>query len=257
MKHSGVVLQGLTFARSGAIVAAPTTRPEGEGSGRTWDYRYTWLRDASMTMQGLFIAACPDEAGRYFSFLSRAAGTQLARGLDLQIMFGIGGERDLTERTIGHLAGWRNSGPVRVGNQAWEQRQLDVYGAVLDAAHTLRSQLTDMADETRVFLVAVVEAAATRWREPDQGIWEVRDDPKPYLHSKLMCGCSKKRRCEPGSISSTSMLPRCWQPRTPRICTNSTKQCGYISPITPTKEPAKSPLDQKAGGPPDYRRTTR
>lgn len=188
VQHSGAVLQGLTFARSGAIVAAPTTSlPEGEGSGRTWDYRYTWLRDASMTMQGLFIAACPDEAARYFSFLSRASGTQLERGLDLQIMFGIGGERDLAERTIEHLDGWRNSGPVRVGNQAWEQRQLDVYGAVLDAAHTLRDQLTDMDEETRVFLVAAVEAAASRWRESDQGIWEVRDDPKPYLHSKLMC----------------------------------------------------------------------
>ena len=99
--HSGVVLQGLTYARSGAMVAAPTTSlPEGVGSGRTWDYRFTWVRDASMTMQGLYVAACPDEAERFFTFLARAAATQLDRGLDLQIMYGIGGERDLTERTL-------------------------------------------------------------------------------------------------------------------------------------------------------------
>jgi len=186
--HSGVVLQGLTYARSGAIVAAPTTSlPEGVGSGRTWDYRYTWVRDASMTMQGLFVAACPDEAGRFFEFLSRAASTQLDRGLHLQIMFGIGGERDLSEREIPHLVGWRNSGPVRVGNDAWSQHQLDVYGALLDAAYSLRLQLTELDEPTRSFLVAAVDTAASHWREDDQGIWEVRGAARPFLHSKLMC----------------------------------------------------------------------
>jgi GH15 family glucan-1,4-alpha-glucosidase len=186
--HSGVVLQGLTYARSGAVVAAPTTSlPEGVGSGRTWDYRYTWVRDASMTLQGLYVAACPDEAERFFAFLARAAATQLDRGLHLQIMFGIGGERDLTEREVPHLTGWRDSGPVRVGNDAWEQRQLDVYGALLDAAHTLRAQLADLDEPTRMFLIAAVEAAAARWPEDDQGIWEVRGAARPFLHSKLMC----------------------------------------------------------------------
>ncbi len=186
--HSGVVLQGLTYARSGAVVAAPTTSlPEGIGSGRTWDYRFTWVRDASMTLQGLFIAACPDEAGRFFSFLARAAATQLERGLHLQIMYGIAGERDLAERELPHLSGWRQSGPVRVGNEAWRQHQLDVYGALLDAAYTLRLQLTELDEATRHFLVAAVDAAATRWREDDQGIWEMRGPARPFLHSKLMC----------------------------------------------------------------------
>ncbi len=121
--HSGVVLKGLTYARTGAIVAAPTTSlPEGVGSARTWDYRFTWIRDASMTLQGLWIAACPDEAGRFFSFLATAASTQLVRRVDLQIMFGVGvgGERDLTEHELPHLAGWRGSRPVRTGNDAWD-----------------------------------------------------------------------------------------------------------------------------------------
>ncbi len=188
VRHSGVVLQGLTYARSGAVVAAATTSlPEGVGSGRTWDYRYTWVRDASMTLQGLFVAACPDEAGRFFAFLARSAATQLERGEPLQIMFGIGGEHDLTERELPHLSGWRDSGPVRVGNDAWGQRQLDVYGALLDAASTLRVQLGDLGDPTRRLLVGAVDAAAARWRDDDQGIWEIRGDARPFLHSKLMC----------------------------------------------------------------------
>jgi len=186
--HSGVVLQGLTYARTGAVVAAPTTSlPEGVGSARTWDYRFTWVRDASMTMQGLWIAACPEEAGRFFSFLATAASTQLERGLDLQIMFGIGGERDLSERELPHLGGWRASGPVRTGNDAWSQRQLDVYGSLLDAAHTVREQLGGVDDVTRRFLVAAVDTAAERWQTDDQGIWEMRGPARPYLHSKLMC----------------------------------------------------------------------
>ncbi|CAN5642772.1 glycoside hydrolase family 15 protein [soil metagenome] len=188
VQHSGVVLQGLTYARSGSIVAAPTTSlPEGVGSERTWDYRFSWVRDASMTMQGLYVAACPDEGGRFFSFISRAAASQLDEGLHLQIMFGIRGERDLTECGLPHLAGWRGSGPVRVGNGAWDQHQLDVYGALLDAAHTLRAQLGSLDEETRLFLVAAVDAAAARWGEDDQGIWEFRGSGRPFLYSKLMC----------------------------------------------------------------------
>ena len=184
---SGLVLQGLTYAPSGALVAALTTSlPEGEGSGRTWDYRYTWVRDASMTMRGLWVAACPDEALRFFAFLARAAGTQLARGRHLQIVFGVGGERDLTERELPHLSGWRGSGPVRAGNGAWDQRQQDVYGALLDAAWVLRDQLGPLDDPTRQFLVAAVEAAAQGWSRPDQGIWEVRGPARRYLHSALM-----------------------------------------------------------------------
>ena len=117
---SGRVLQALTFYPTGAIVAAPTTSlPETPGGSRNWDYRYSWVRDASLTMDALWVAACPDEAAKFFGYLSTAAATSLGRGADLQIMFGVGGERDLSERVLPHLDGWRGSVPVRVGNGAW------------------------------------------------------------------------------------------------------------------------------------------
>ncbi len=187
--QSGLVLQGLSHARTGAIVAAATTSlREGIGTGRNWDYRYTWVRDASMTMRGLWVAACPDEAARFFGFLARAAGTQLQRGIPLQIMFGAGAERDLAEHELTHLRGWRGSGPVRVGNAAWTQQQQDVYGALLDAAFVLRNQLGDVLEEpTRELLIAAVEAAASTWRQPDQGLWEIRGPARRFTHSALMC----------------------------------------------------------------------
>ncbi len=186
--HSGRVLQALTFAPTGAIVAAPTTSlPETVGGERNWDYRYTWVRDASLTMEALWVAACPDEADKFFGFLADAAASQLQRGVDLQIMFGIGGERDLSERELPHLAGWRDSQPVRVGNGAWTQRQLDVYGELLGAAQRLVEQLGDLDPVARRFLAAAADTAASRWKEKDQGIWEIRGEPRDFLYSKLMC----------------------------------------------------------------------
>ena len=188
VRHSGRVLQALTFRLTGAIVAAPTTSlPESLGGERNWDYRYTWIRDASLTLDALWIAACPDEAHWFFSWMAGAVATQIRRGVDLQIMFGVGGERDLSERSLTHLEGWRGSRPVRIGNGAWNQRQLDVYGELLGAARRLRDQLGDLDEATRTFLVEVADAAASRWQEQDQVIWEVRGEPKDFLYSKLMC----------------------------------------------------------------------
>ncbi|MFD4244579.1 glycoside hydrolase family 15 protein [Streptomyces sp. NPDC058525] len=186
--HSGRVLQALTFAPTGAIVAAATTSlPESIGGDRNWDYRYTWVRDASFTLQALATVACQKEKAAFFGFLARAAATQLERGVDLQIMYGIGGERDLSERIVPHLSGWRGSAPVRVGNGAWQQRQLDVYGELLDAAHQLLPPGEQLDPHTRTLLLQAAEAAARRWSEPDQGIWEVRGPSRHFLHSKLMC----------------------------------------------------------------------
>jgi GH15 family glucan-1,4-alpha-glucosidase len=138
-------------------------------------------------MEALWVAACPDEADKFFGFLADAAASQLQRGVDLQIMFGIGGERDLSERELPHLAGWRDSRPVRIGNGAWTQRQLDVYGELLGAAQRLVEQLGELDPVTRRFLAAAADTAASRWKEKDQGIWEIRGEPRDFLYSKLMC----------------------------------------------------------------------
>jgi GH15 family glucan-1,4-alpha-glucosidase len=206
--HSGRVLQALSFAPTGAICAAATTSlPEVVGGTRNWDYRYAWVRDASFTIEALWVAACPDEANEFFDYVTTSAAGSLDRGRDLQIMFGIGGERDLTEREVPRLEGWRRSVPVRVGNGAWSQRQLDVYGELLSAAHRLSDHLFDAAERrvgpmaspdkwgappdlapaTRRFLVQLADTAARRWPEKDQGIWEVRGEPRDFLYSKLMC----------------------------------------------------------------------
>jgi GH15 family glucan-1,4-alpha-glucosidase len=186
--HSGRVLQALTFQPSGAIVAAPTTSlPESVGGERNWDYRYSWVRDSSLTMQALWVAACPDEASDFFAFMTTAAAGSIGPDAPLQIMFGVGAEHDLTERTLPHLSGWRDSRPVRIGNGAWSQQQIDVYGELLDAAYRLSDQLDGIDDDTRAFLRACADTAAVRWREKDQGIWEVRGDPQHFLYSKVMC----------------------------------------------------------------------
>jgi GH15 family glucan-1,4-alpha-glucosidase len=181
-------LQGLTYYPTGAIVAAATTSlPETSGGNRNWDYRFCWVRDGSLTLEALWVAACPDEASKFFDFLTGAALSQMQRGVDLQIMFGIGGEHDLTERELSHLSGWRGSRPVRIGNGAWNQRQVDVYGELLGAVYLLREQLQAVDGTTKEFLADVADAAAARWKEPDQGIWEMRGEPRHFLYSKLMC----------------------------------------------------------------------
>jgi len=205
--NSGRVLQSLSFAPTGAICAAATTSlPEVVGGARNWDYRYAWVRDASFTIEALWVAACPDEANEFFDYVSSSAAGSLDRGGDLQIMFGVGGERDLTERELPHLEGWRKSVPVRVGNGAWKQRQLDVYGELLSAVYRLSDHVfdttsrvgpsaapdkwgapPDLAPATQRFFVELAETAARRWKEKDQGIWEVRGEPRDFLYSKLMC----------------------------------------------------------------------
>ncbi len=212
VQHSGRVLQALTFRPTGAIVAAATTSlPETTGGERNWDYRYTWVRDASFTIQALWVAACPDEAAEFFDFMATAAATSVDRGSDLQIMFGIGGERDLSERHLPHLAGWRNSRPVRIGNGAWNQRQVDVYGELLDAVAALSEHLGGVDDATRRFFVAVADAAATRWRDRDQGIWEIRSEPRHFLYSKLMCWVALDRAIKlAGQLLAEDRVPQ-WE----------------------------------------------
>ena len=188
IRHSGRVLQALTYAPTGAVVAAPTTSlPESVGGERNWDYRYCWVRDASLTLEALWVAACPHEAADFFNFIATAAGGRVLAGKDLQILYGVGGERLVPEHELTHLAGYRDSTPVRIGNGAWNQVQIDVYGELLSAACLLADQVGQFDPVTAQFLVDVADAAAARWTDADQGIWEIRGAPRHFVYSKLMC----------------------------------------------------------------------
>jgi GH15 family glucan-1,4-alpha-glucosidase len=192
--QSGRVLQALSYQPTGAICAAATTSlPETVGGSRNWDYRYSWVRDASFTIEALWVAACPHEVNEFFEYVTTSAAASVGRGDDLQIMFGIGGEHDLTERELPHLPGWRDSAPVRVGNGAWHQRQLDVYGELLNTVYRLSDQFTDLPPHTKTFFVNLADTAARRWTERDQGIWEVRGEPRDFLYSKVMCWVALER----------------------------------------------------------------
>ena len=187
VRHSARVLKGLTYRPTGAIVAAPTTSlPETVGGGRNWDYRFSWIRDSSLTMEALYIGACSDEAEEFVSFMTSSAGGRAGQG-SLQIMYGIGGEHDLAERELPHLRGWRDSAPVRVGNGAWNQVQLDVYGELLNALWLYREQLGTLHPEIQSFVADLADTAAERWGERDQGMWEMRGEPRHHLSSKVLC----------------------------------------------------------------------
>jgi GH15 family glucan-1,4-alpha-glucosidase len=196
VRHSARVLKGLTYRPTGAIVAAPTTSlPETVGGERNWDYRFSWIRDSSLTLEALYIGACSDEAEEFVSFMTSSAGGQAGEG-SLQIMYGIGGEHDLSERELPHLRGWRDSQPVRVGNGAWNQVQLDVYGELLNAFHLYRERLGELHPEIQAFVADLADTAARRWREKDSGIWEMRGEPLHHLSSKVMCWVALDRAVE-------------------------------------------------------------
>jgi GH15 family glucan-1,4-alpha-glucosidase len=200
VRTSSLVLQSLTYQPTGAVVASATTSlPEVWGGSANWDYRYAWLRDAAMVVRALWVGACPDEVDRYFAWMADAVRGPVAGHPDgpaadapddraaarLQIVYDVHGGRDLTESELPWLHGYRGSRPVRVGNDAWTQRQLDVPGEVLDAAWTMRDRLTD--GRAAGLLRQLANTCAATWTEPDAGIWEGREGERDYLSSKLMC----------------------------------------------------------------------
>jgi len=209
IQRSALAIKGLTYMPTGATVAALTTSlPETPGGERNWDYRYTWMRDTTFTLQALHWLNLDWEADEFMQFVADLDANDDGA---LQIMYGIDGRRDLTESTLDHLTGYAGARPVRIGNGAYDQRQNDVFGAVLDSIllHTRKSERLPL----RLWPIVETQAeCATKvWREPDQGIWEARGAPQHYVSSKLMCWVALDRAAELAGIRGDQEKAAAWR----------------------------------------------
>ena len=209
IQRSALAIKGLTYMPTGATVAALTTSlPETPGGERNWDYRYTWMRDATFTLQALHLLNLDWEADEFMQFVADLEPTETGA---LQIMYGIDGRRDLTESTRDDLSGYAGARPVRIGNGAFDQRQNDVFGAVLDSIllHTRRSQRLPR----RLWPIVETQArcATAVWSEPDQGIWEARGKPQHYVSSKLMGWVALDRASKLAEIRGDPDLTATWR----------------------------------------------
>ena len=208
VQRSALAIKGLTYMPTGATVAALTTSlPETPGGERNWDYRYTWMRDSTFTLQALHWLNLDWEADEFMQFVADLEPTDDG---SLQIMYGIDGRRDLTETTRDDLTGYSGARPVRVGNGAFDQRQNDVFGAVLDSIllHTKRSER--LPRRLWPIVQTQAECATKVWQKPDQGIWEARGKPQHYVSSKLMCWVALDRAASLGEIRGDPQMHQTW-----------------------------------------------
>ena len=209
IQRSALAIKGLTYMPTGATVAALTTSlPETPGGERNWDYRYAWMRDSTFTLQALHWLNLDWEADEFMQFVADLEPTEDG---SLQIMYGIDGRRDLTESTRDDLSGYAGARPVRIGNGAFDQRQNDVYGAVLDSIllHTRRSER--LPRRLWPIVETQVECATRVWRDPDQGIWEARGEPQHYVSSKLMCWVAFDRAAKLAEIRGDPQRVEAWR----------------------------------------------